>query len=177
MPAPRSDPVSEGRAYGGESPPDDRLARRRRQLLDAGHEVFGTIGHRAATVRGVCRLAQVTEGYFYESFLGLEDLLLGVYEAALARLRDAVVVASASMPDEAPLETVAMAGLDAFFTVAGLSGWRAWCGSRCSGSAHGATGPTPLGCVTSLTSWSTDWVWPRPAGRRPATRGVPRSCR
>jgi AcrR family transcriptional regulator len=53
-----------GRSYGGESA-NDRLARRRRQLLDAGLELFGTTGYRATTVRQLCREARVSDRYFY----------------------------------------------------------------------------------------------------------------
>ena len=64
-----------GRTYGGESA-DDRLTRRRRQLLDAGLELFGTAGYRATTVRQLCREAKVSDRYFYEQFDSTEDLLL-----------------------------------------------------------------------------------------------------
>ncbi|MBJ7353180.1 MAG: helix-turn-helix transcriptional regulator, partial [Rhodococcus sp.] len=56
-----------GRAYGGESAAD-RDDRRRRQLLDAGLRVFGSVGYRAATVRGLCREAKIADRHFYQYF-------------------------------------------------------------------------------------------------------------
>lgn len=106
--------MSTGRSYGGESA-DDRSARRRRQLIDAGLEVFGTSGHRQATVRALCREAQITDRYFYEQFDGIEDLLVGVYVECVQRLESAVLAAAATAGPE--VVDVARAGLDAFLRV------------------------------------------------------------
>lgn len=103
-----------GRTYGGETAAD-RAARRRRQLLDAGLEVFGTVGYSAATVRQLCREARVADRYFYEEFASTEDLLLAVYHACLDRLRDAVVDAVGAAEGE--IADLARAGLLAFLTV------------------------------------------------------------
>ena len=80
-----------GRTYGGESA-DDRLTRRRRQLLDAGLELFETAGCRATTVRQLCRAAKVSDRYFYEQFDSTEDLLLVVYDECTRGLEEARVV-------------------------------------------------------------------------------------
>lgn len=103
-----------GRTYGGESA-DDRLARRRRQLLDAGLELFGTAGYRATTVRRLCRAARVSDRYFYEQFDSTEDLLLAVYAECTARLESAAV-AALDGPSDAVAD-VARRGLDAFLGV------------------------------------------------------------
>jgi AcrR family transcriptional regulator len=80
------------RTYGGETVLE-RQARRRRQFLAAGLEVFGTVGYRSATVRHICREAGLTDRYFYEAFSNLEDLLIAVYDESTDRLFDSVVSA------------------------------------------------------------------------------------
>jgi AcrR family transcriptional regulator len=104
---------SGGRSYAGEAP-QDRAARRRRQLLDAGLEIFGTVGYRKATVRAICREARVADRYFYEEFPGTEDLLLAVYRECLERLRATVLSAVAGLAGD-DVETLTHDGLDAFF--------------------------------------------------------------
>lgn len=79
------------RSYGGISA-DERTARRRRQLLDAGLEIFGSTGYRAATVRQVCRVAKVADRYFYDQFHTMEDLLVAVYQECVDRLEDSIAV-------------------------------------------------------------------------------------
>lgn len=103
-----------GRTYAGESA-DDRLARRRRQLLDAGLELFGTAGYRATTVRQLCRAARVSDRYFYEHFDSTEDLLLAVYAACTDRLERAATAALEEASDE--VADLARRGLDAFLGV------------------------------------------------------------
>lgn len=107
--------MSTGRTYAGASA-SDRAEDRRRRLLDAGLQVLGTDGYRAATVRRICREARVADRYFYECFDGTEALLLAVYDECTARLRDAVPPALAAAPGTDPL-TLARAGLDAFLRV------------------------------------------------------------
>lgn len=103
-----------GRTYAGESA-SDRHARRRRQLLDAGLEVFGTSGYRSATVRQLCREAQVSDRYFYEQFDSTEDLLLAVYDECTTRLEQAAVAALGDTADD--VGDLARRGLDAFLAV------------------------------------------------------------
>jgi AcrR family transcriptional regulator len=106
-----------GRAYAGERL-SERVARRRAHFLDAGLEVFGTTGYSTATVRQLCRQAELTDRYFYESFASLEDLLVAVYELQFDQLQLAVLGALA---DEAALRdpmSAVEAGLEALFTMA-----------------------------------------------------------
>jgi AcrR family transcriptional regulator len=91
-PAPGGAPA--GRAYAGESQVE-RVARRRLRFLDAGLQVFGTTGYRTATVRQLCRQAELTDRYFYESFENTEDLLVAVYEREFEHLQQAVLAALA----------------------------------------------------------------------------------
>ena len=62
------------RTYAGEQG-DERIARRREQLMDAALEVLGSDDGGALTVRGVCREAKLTARYFYESFDSADDLV------------------------------------------------------------------------------------------------------
>ncbi|OZC51168.1 hypothetical protein CH286_06540 [Rhodococcus sp. WWJCD1] len=105
-----------GRAYGGESAAD-RDDRRRRQLLDAGLRVFGSIGYRAATVRGLCREAKIADRHFYQYFDKTEDLLLAVYAECIAHLTDSVSEAIAEVDPEGGLSAVAQQLLEPFFRV------------------------------------------------------------
>jgi AcrR family transcriptional regulator len=103
-----------GRTYGGESA-TDRLTRRRRQLLDAGLQLFGTAGYRATTVRQLCREAKVSDRYFYEQFDSTEDLLLAVYDECTGRLEEAAV--SALGDGDGDVGELAHRGIDAFLAV------------------------------------------------------------
>lgn len=105
-----------GRAYGGESAAD-RDDRRRRQLLDAGLRVFGSVGYRAATVRGLCREAKIADRDFYRHFDKTEDLLLAVYAECIAHLTDSVSDAIVQVDRNGDLRDVAKQLLDPFFQV------------------------------------------------------------
>jgi AcrR family transcriptional regulator len=100
-----------GRTYGGLSP-DERRQQRRRQLLDAGLQVFGTVGYDEATITLLCATARVGTKAFYEEFPSREALLLAVatdvVATAAVRLEEAL--------DAAPLdlEQRVRAGLTAY---------------------------------------------------------------
>lgn len=64
----------------------DRSADRRVQLLDVGENLLGSGGAAAVTMRAVCREAQLSPRYFYESFDTREDLLVAVYNQVEERL-------------------------------------------------------------------------------------------
>ncbi|GAA2549841.1 TetR/AcrR family transcriptional regulator [Mycolicibacterium diernhoferi] len=64
----------------------DRTADRRTALLDVGCKLLGSGGSAAVTMRAVCRDAQLSPRYFYESFDGREDLLVAVYNQVEERL-------------------------------------------------------------------------------------------
>ncbi len=99
------------RSYGGISA-DERTARRRRQLLDAGLEIFGSTGYRAATVRQVCRVAKVADRYFYDQFRTMEDLLVAVYQECVDRLEDSIAVPIQTAGSVA--EMARLGGLESF---------------------------------------------------------------
>lgn len=56
-----------------------REENRRKKLIDAGLEAFGTKGYAKTNIKTICGLAGLTERYFYESFSNKEDLLSAVY--------------------------------------------------------------------------------------------------
>lgn len=88
-----------GRTYAGRAP-DERRADRRRRLLDAGYELFGTVGWEAAGIALLCATARVGTRSFYEEFDTREDLLREVATTvvldAVDRLRDGLAEAPAT---------------------------------------------------------------------------------
>jgi AcrR family transcriptional regulator len=82
------------RPYGGVSA-ENRRAERRRRLLDAGLELFGTKGIAATTIADVCAQAGLTKRYFYESFATIDELAGAVFGDVTARLAERVAAAIA----------------------------------------------------------------------------------
>jgi len=95
------------RPYGGVSA-EDRRAERRRRLLDAGLELFGTTGIAATTIADVCEEAVLTKRYFYESFATIDDLARAVFGDVTERLVQQVApaVAAGDGVDPRPALTV-----------------------------------------------------------------------
>ncbi|WP_171050258.1 TetR/AcrR family transcriptional regulator [Nocardia cyriacigeorgica] len=110
---PQNSSTTSGRPYAGESH-EDRAERRTRQLLDAGFELFGTVGYRATTVRALCREAKVTDRYFYKSFANTEELMAAVYQRCIERLTNAIIGRWDAMAST-DLDEMITLGLDAFY--------------------------------------------------------------
>lgn len=70
---------AQGRPWRGKSPQERRDARRRR-LLDAALELFGTTGYAATSVTTLCARAGVSPRHFYELYAGREQLLADLYD-------------------------------------------------------------------------------------------------
>ncbi|MET0897369.1 MAG: TetR/AcrR family transcriptional regulator [Mycobacterium sp.] len=87
-------------------PLEDRQARRREELIDAGTELLGGEGGPALTVRAVCRRASLTERYFYESFADRDEFVRAVYDAVCTRAMATLV--TATTPREAVERFVAL---------------------------------------------------------------------
>ena len=104
---------SSKRTYGGLSE-EERVRERRDKFLEAGLEVFGTLGLRGATVRKLCKQAGLTERYFYESFADTDDLYCAVYQTQLGALASFFLEAFPSLPTD--LEGRIRAALDLYFT-------------------------------------------------------------
>jgi AcrR family transcriptional regulator len=90
---------SPGRAYAGRAP-DERRAERRRRLLDAGHELFGTVGWEEASIALLCATARVGTRAFYEEFEAREDLLREVATTVVLDAVDALSEALATSPPD-----------------------------------------------------------------------------
>lgn len=104
---------AQGRPWRGQSPQERREARRRR-LLDAALELFGTTGYVATSLTSLCARAGVSPRHFYELYASREPLLADLY--------DEIVLETARRVDEAyaaaPLTASARicAGLSAAIT-------------------------------------------------------------
>ena len=90
-----------GRVYGGRTA-DERRAERRERLVDAGLEIFGTVGWQAASVERLCQVAGVATRSFYEEYADREALLLAVYSSVLGAATAAVDLALTSVPADLP---------------------------------------------------------------------------
>jgi AcrR family transcriptional regulator len=80
-----------------------RLAQRRRQLLDAGLELLGAAGKDPAelTVRAICGQATLGARYFYESFTDKDHFLGAVFDSVIADIAATTQAAvAAASPDE-----------------------------------------------------------------------------
>ena len=73
------------RQYGGVDA-DQRMHERREKFIAAGLEAFGVKGYGQTSIKGICRLAGLTERYFYESYKKKEDLLCAVFNRLIDEL-------------------------------------------------------------------------------------------
>ena len=77
----------------------ERLAQRRRQLLDAGLELMGaTDDPPELTVRALCREAGISARYFYESFTDKDQLVAAVFDWVIADIAATTQAAVAAAP-------------------------------------------------------------------------------
>lgn len=95
--------------------PDERQQARRRLLLDAALEEFGTTGFRAATVGAICARARLTNRYFYEHFADREAALRALYDELLGR---ALHLMTGALDAADTFEDQVMAALDAYLDFA-----------------------------------------------------------
>ena len=104
-----------GRRYGGRSAEERREARRS-ALIDAGYELYGTLGYQNVTIDRACRQARLTARNFYEEFGGREALLRAVYDRTIGQALDAVLTALAETDTDTGTEVRdrAEAGIGAF---------------------------------------------------------------
>jgi AcrR family transcriptional regulator len=95
------------RIYGGIEA-NLREKDRRKKLIEAGLEAFGTKGYAKTNIKTICKLAGLTERYFYESFSHKEDLLCVVYRKLIDEgQRDSL--AALEDNNSLPLETASLA--------------------------------------------------------------------
>jgi AcrR family transcriptional regulator len=81
--------------------------------MEAGLDLFGTIGYARTSVRSLSAAAALNSRYFYESFSGREDLLYAVYQRIVT---DIFTRAAEATARETALEAQARAGLRAAWT-------------------------------------------------------------
>ena len=95
------------RVYGGVEA-NRRVEERRKKLIEAGLEAFGTRGYAKTNIKLICDLAGLTERYFYESFRHKEDLLCAVYrELVCGAQRESLAFLEEGHED--PLDTASKA--------------------------------------------------------------------
>ena len=95
--------------YGG-LPADERRAQRRERLLEAGLEIMGTRGRAQLSVRAVCREAQLTTRFFYESFEDLDALAVAVFDGVVTRASARMLDAVAAVGDDPAAQARAAIG-------------------------------------------------------------------
>nr|WP_256939531.1 TetR/AcrR family transcriptional regulator [Arthrobacter sp. BF1] len=93
-----------GRVYSGLQP-SERTRERYEKFIDAGIELFGTVGYASTKIKTLCLSAGLSERYFYESFDSREHLLTDVYETVSAKLMDQVTEAL-SKPGAHPQDAI-----------------------------------------------------------------------
>ena len=77
----------------------DRIAQRRRQLLDAGLDLLGAESDASdLTVRTICRQAGLTLRYFYESFTDKDEFVAAVFDWVLGDLTATTQAAVSAAP-------------------------------------------------------------------------------
>ncbi len=110
-----ADRSSEPRVWRG-IPRAERVLERRARLLEAGLEVFGTVGFREATVGAICTQAHLTQRYFYESFPSLTSLLAEVFTVGTTLQHERMATAALQVrADGGSLSDAARAALEVFF--------------------------------------------------------------
>jgi AcrR family transcriptional regulator len=99
--------MAQVRPYGGVDA-RDRIAERRRRLLDAGLELLGGSDQPPElTVRAICAHAGISARYFYESFTDKDQLVAAVFDGVIADIAATTQAAVAA----APLEEQNRAGI------------------------------------------------------------------
>lgn len=87
-------------------PLQDRQTRRRDGLIAAGVNLLGGESGSALTVRAVCRAAELTERYFYESFDDRDQFVRAVYDDVCTTAMSALT--SSTTPRDAVERFVAL---------------------------------------------------------------------
>jgi AcrR family transcriptional regulator len=92
--------MAQVRPYGGVEA-RDRIAQRRRRLLEAGLDLLGGADDAAElTVRAICRQSGVSARYFYESFTDKDALVAAVFDWVIADIAATTQAAVAAAPQD-----------------------------------------------------------------------------
>lgn len=78
---------------------EERADARRRDFIDAGIELMGTVGLRQTRIKDLCDKAGLTTRYFYESFTDLEELAEAVVQKVALDAGLRVVAAMLTSPE------------------------------------------------------------------------------
>jgi AcrR family transcriptional regulator len=100
------------RRYRGRLP-GERRAERRRRLLDAGLELFGTVGYHGTSIERLCAQAGVTARHFYQEFPDRESVLAELCDELIAEVTQAVLDALTGAQGQQP-RSRARAAISAF---------------------------------------------------------------
>lgn len=95
------------RVWGGQTLAE-RKEVRRLALLEAALDLIGEQGGTAVTVRSVCRRAGLTDRYFYESFAGRDELMVGLYMVVADELHGVLADTAAAAHHDVATEARAM---------------------------------------------------------------------
>ncbi|WJR33062.1 MULTISPECIES: TetR/AcrR family transcriptional regulator [Mycobacteroides] len=98
---------SESRVYGGATG-EERVAERRRKLIEAGMNLFGSPGSESVRVKDVVLEAGLTDRYFYESFSDLGALFEEILDLTIKAMESEVNAAVLEAPDD-PVARVSVA--------------------------------------------------------------------
>jgi AcrR family transcriptional regulator len=93
------------RSYRGQGA-EERRARRRAKLIEAGLDLLGSEGWPATTVTAVCQRARLTPRYFYESFADRDELLVAIFDEIVGEVIRTVAAAQTTTPVESLRATV-----------------------------------------------------------------------
>ena len=80
---------SDKRTYRGKNI-EQRQQERRVKLVQAGVQLFGTVGFHTATVKSICHEAGLTERYFYESFENTHALFAACYLSVIEEIKSRI---------------------------------------------------------------------------------------
>jgi len=89
--------MTQVRPYGGVEA-SDRIAERRRRLLDAGLDLLSGADRAELTVRAACAHAGISARYFYESFTDKDHLVGAVFDRVIAEIAATTQAAVAAAP-------------------------------------------------------------------------------
>lgn len=91
--------MAQVRPYGGVEA-RERIAERRRRLVEAGLKLLGGADRAELTVRAVCAHAGISARYFYESFADKDQLVGAVFDRVIAEIAATTQAAVAAAPPE-----------------------------------------------------------------------------
>lgn len=86
---PKSTPARSPSRWNGLSR-EERQRERRDLLIDAAFDLLASDGGSGTTVRAVCATARLNPRYFYESFTGIDELVVAVYDRLIDEVRNGI---------------------------------------------------------------------------------------